>query len=58
MTVGLQSPRDENCARCNGVVVACSGNKHTGYYISMVFTGLTKQSQARLNSMAGSELGL
>ena len=57
MTVGLQSPRDENRIQCNGVVIACSGNKHTGYHVSMVFTSLTKQAQARLNAMAYSSLG-
>jgi len=58
MTVALQSPRDNSRLQCAGVVVACSGNKHTGYHVSMVFTSLTKQGQARLYAMAGSELGL
>jgi len=58
MTVALQSPRDNNRLHCAGVVVACSGNKHTGYHVSMVFTSLTKQGQARLDAMAGSALGL
>ena len=43
--------------QCSGVVIACSGNKHTGYHVSMVFTGLSKQAQTRLNSMAYSDLG-
>jgi hypothetical protein len=54
MTVDLQSPRDNNRLQCAGVVVACSGNKHTGYHVSMVFTSLTKQGEARLHAMAGS----
>jgi len=58
MTVALQSPRDSSRLQCAGVVVACSGNKHTGYHVSMVFTSLTKQGQARLHALAGSELGL
>ncbi len=58
MTVALQSPRDNSALQCAGVVVACSGNKHTGYHVSMVFTSLTKQGQARLHALAGSELGL
>ena len=41
MTVALSSPRDGSKLQCSGVVVACSGNKHTGYHISMVFTGLS-----------------
>ena len=47
----------ESRIQCSGVVIACSGNKHTGYHVSMVFTGLSKQAQARLNSMAYSDLG-
>src|SRR5208283_5434239 len=50
MTVSLQSPRGGGTLRCHGVVIACAGNKHTGYLVSMVFTGLTKQGQTRLNS--------
>jgi PilZ domain len=57
MTVALSSPRDGSKLQCSGVVIACSGNKHTGYRVSMVFTHLTEQAQARLNSMAHSDLG-
>ena len=58
MTVALQSPRDGGRLDCSGVVIACSGNKHTGYHVSMVFTSLTRQAQTWLNSMAHSELGV
>ncbi|HEY1717739.1 MAG TPA: PilZ domain-containing protein [Verrucomicrobiae bacterium] len=58
MTVALQSPRDGSRLNCSGVVIACSGNKHTGYHVSMVFTSLSKQAQTRLNSMAHSDLGV
>ena len=52
MTVALQSARNaQDKVHCNGVVVACSGNRHLGYIISMLFTGLSKQSQSRLNSL-------
>ena len=57
MTVGLQSPHDENRIQCSGVVIACSGNKHAGYHVSLLFTGMSKQTEARLNSMAYSRLG-
>ena len=57
MTVALQSPREESPIQCSGVVIACSGNKHVGYHVSMVFTDMSKQAQSRLNSMAHSELG-
>ena len=52
MTVTLQSTRDAGRVRCTGVVVACNGNRHNGYTVSMVFTSLSKQSQARLNLLA------
>jgi hypothetical protein len=57
MTVALQSPQGQGKLHCAGVVVSCSGNKHTGYLVSMIFTSLSKQAQVRLNTMAGSELG-
>jgi hypothetical protein len=34
------------------VVVACSGNRHTGYNVSLVFTSVTKQAQERLNDFS------
>jgi hypothetical protein len=37
--------------------VACSGSKHAGYRVSMVFTHVSEQAQMRLNSMAHSDLG-
>ncbi len=52
MTVTLQSTRDSGRVHCTGVVVACTGNRHTGYTVSLVFTSLSKQSQARLNLLA------
>jgi hypothetical protein len=58
MTVALQSPRDESAIQCSGVVIACSGNKHVGYHVSLLFTGMSKHAQSRLNSMAYSDLGV
>ena len=58
MTVAMQSPRDGSRIQCSGVVIACSGNKHTGYRVSLVFTGMSRQAQSRLSLMARSGLGL
>ena len=59
MTVALQSPQDGTKIHCAGVVIACSGNKHTGYNVSMVSPSLhDAPAQQRLNAMAGSELGM
>lgn len=52
MTVSLQSSKDAGKVNCTGVVVSCTGNRHGGYVVSMLFTGLSKQSQARLNMLA------
>ena len=56
MTITLQSP-DNGKVHCSGVVIGCAGNKHAGYHVSMVFTSLSKQAQARLTMMADSPLG-
>ena len=56
MTVDLQTPLDTRKVHCTGVIVACEGNRHTGYNVSMVFTSLSPQSQARLNSLVNSRL--
>lgn len=53
MTVSLVSPTDNTPINCTGVVVDCLGNKHEGYHVSMVFTSLTSQAEARLQSMSG-----
>jgi len=57
MTVSLQSPADGSRLSCNGVVVACAGNRHTGYHVSMLFTGLTRQAESRLDALANSAIG-
>jgi hypothetical protein len=58
MTMTLQSPGDGGRVHCTGVVISCTGNKHAGYHVSMVFTGLSKQAEARLSTMANTPLGL
>ena len=52
MTVTLQSSRDTGRVNCTGVVIACTGNRHAGYTVSMVFTNMSRQAQARLNMLA------
>ncbi len=48
MTVSLQGPNPAKKVNFTGVVVACSGDSHEGYLISMLFTHVTRLSQARL----------
>jgi hypothetical protein len=57
MTVSLQSPTNGRKVACTGVIVACTGNKHLGYHISMIFTSLTEQAEKQLGVMARSEFG-
>ena len=52
MTLTIQSPAEGSRVHCNGVVISCTGNKHTGYHISVVFTGLSRQAQARITAWA------
>ena len=56
MTVTVQSPFDGSRVNCSGVVVDCTGSKHAGYIVSMVFTSLTKQAEAKLNQLAFARL--
>jgi hypothetical protein len=52
MTMTLQSPHEGGKIHCTGVVISCTGNKHTGYHVSMVLTGLSRLAQARLSTLA------
>jgi hypothetical protein len=56
MTVDLQTPLASKRFHSTGVVVACHGNRHEGYVVSLLFTNLSRQAQARLNSLAHSTL--
>jgi hypothetical protein len=51
MTVELQLPGTREFS-CSGVVVACTGNRHLGYNVSLVFTNVSKQAQERLNDFS------
>jgi|SRR3954471_3445696 hypothetical protein len=41
---------------CHGVVVACNGNRHTGYIVSMVLMNLSRSAQERLDLLAFSQV--
>ena len=51
MTVDLELPGTKSFS-CGGVVVACRGNRHLGYDVSLVFTSLSDQAQERLNDFS------
>ena len=48
MTVTLQGTGLAKKVKFTGVIVACAGNPRQGYEISMLFTHVTRLSQARL----------
>ena len=52
MNVQLESSHGSGTINCCGVVISCEGNRHEGYVVSMVFSSISKQSQARLNQLA------
>ena len=52
MTITLESPHEGGKVHCTGVVISCTGNKHTGYHVSMVLTGLSRHAQERLSTLA------
>lgn len=56
MTVSLQSPGESARVNCTGVIVACAGNRHTGYAISLLFMNLSRQSQEKIALLADSRL--
>jgi hypothetical protein len=48
MTVTLQGPNPARKVNFTGVIVACAGDRREGYLISMLFTHVSRLSQARL----------
>lgn len=50
MTVTLQGPGDAKKVNFTGVIVECAGNREDGYEICMLFTHVSRLSQARLLS--------
>jgi hypothetical protein len=48
MTVTLQGSGPAKKVNFTGVIVACKGDSQEGYEISMLFTRVTRLSQARL----------
>ena len=52
LTMTLQPPDHGPKVHCSGVVVSCTGNKHVGFHVSIILTGLSPQAQARLSTLA------
>jgi hypothetical protein len=56
IAIALESPFAMEKIQCTGVVVACKGNRHTGYNISMLFTQISRHSQELLGFLSTSRL--
>lgn len=52
VTVNLESALANDSLRANGVVVDCTGNRHTGYTISVLFLELPLDSREHLRDLA------
>ena len=57
MTVSLHSPVDGSNLSCHGVVVACTGTKHAGFHVSMLFTGMSPRAEKQLGEIARTQFG-
>ena len=58
MTITLSSPGDGTTVHCGGVVISCTGSRHTGYHVSVIFTAMSRQAQATLNALAYPQMPL
>jgi len=56
MTIKLDTPFEDKSFVANGVVVACNGNRHIGFIVSIMFTELSLPEKARLQLLALSSL--
>ena len=52
LTVSLVPPHSIERITCTGVVVGCTGNRHLGYVISLLFSGLTPHAARQLGHLA------
>lgn len=51
LTITLSALADHQRIHCTGVVVGCSGNRHSGYVVSIMFTHLSRQAAQRLSEI-------
>lgn len=52
MSVDLEAMGSARRIQCRGVVVACHGSRHEGFLVSMLFTGLSRQTAEKLEKIA------
>lgn len=52
LTIDLKSPDSDALIHCNGIVVGASGNKHSGFVISILFVGMEAEAQSQVEALA------
>lgn len=52
VSIALKAPLSAKKIQCNGVVVACGGNRHQGFRVSVLFLNVTPALQQRLEALA------
>lgn len=52
ISIAVQAPSTLKKVQCQGVVVACSGNRHEGYRASVLFLDQSPALQDRLAALA------
>jgi hypothetical protein len=58
LNVDLQAATEDGRIQCTGIVVGCSGNKHNGYVVSIIFMGITPEAQERLTTLVEAQPAL
>jgi hypothetical protein len=51
MTIGLEPTGEGDRFECTGVVVACNGNRQSGYLVALLFTNIPARSLAVLSTL-------
>jgi len=56
LTIDLRPAGSLRAVRGNGVVVDCTGDRHSGYVVSLMFLHLSPDSQKQLSQLAAARL--
>lgn len=51
MHLQIVNPETQHTIKFKGVVIGCSGDKHKGYQVSLIYTNLTQETQMSLFEM-------
>jgi hypothetical protein len=57
VVIDLRAPGTGARIQGTGVVVDCTGNRHTGYVVSVMFMDLTQESRQQLGLLARASAG-